>query len=314
MKIAALILLATLCLPHLTYAEATPPSKEILTWVRAEGLHSDGRLVKPKFQTKLSTEGVKKTIKKTTDVQYKKTIEISALTLKELISHAKRNIPAKHFSSENLALLHFANNMIVPIPLDDSNATNGLWFAEKIKMKNRWSSAFPDVSKPHDKLRDPRPIQFAANKIVSSNLAYPYAPKKINKTSKETFSPWQHVSSLTGIEFVNEAAYYLQFRSAKNLDQGAGLEVFQQRCQFCHGIRQVGAKFGWDYLDPLPIYELKHPQHVFHKVTVPLHDAMERGLMMPRQKSVEKGEIYILWGWLKQLDRQKDLMPYRLIN
>src|SRR6476620_7351396 len=53
-------------------------------------------------------------------------------------------------------------------------------------------------------------------------------------------------------------------------------------CQFCHGVHKVGAKFGWDFVEPTPIWSLhKPPKNLFLHIAYKPLDAAERVLMMP---------------------------------
>jgi mono/diheme cytochrome c family protein len=79
-----------------------------------------------------------------------------------------------------------------------------------------------------------------------------------------------------------------------------GLAVFQQSCQFCHGVRKVGAKFGWDFVDPTPIWSYhKPPKTLFLHVAYKPLDAAERGLMMPAMSFMSQDDAALLWQWLK---------------
>ena len=193
----------------------------------------------------------------------------------------------------DLVILHFANGMLIPIPVAKLSEVDPFVAVGWRKGKS-WVTKFPSVSKKSEKYNDPRPITFGKNKVV---------PKTVAAKEKD-FSPWAHADTLVGIEFAREDAYYEQFRVSKGTKPDPGRDVFVSRCQFCHGITQVGASFGWDFLHPIPIYKLKQPRHLYNKVKYPYHDALERGLLMPQQPDVESGEMYALWGWLKQLHRQ----------
>ena len=70
-------------------------------------------------------------------------------------------------------------------------------------------------------------------------------------------SPWAEVDTLTGIEFVSRAAYYAQFDVDPDPAVKAGEQLSTQSCQFCHGVRQTGAGFGWDFVDPTPVADYR---------------------------------------------------------
>jgi hypothetical protein len=188
------------------------------------------------------------------------------------------------------AMLHFANGMIVPVPLDRGNT---VFIAVAVQsLGGGWERGFPEIAKRHAALPDPRPIAFGANKVVISEV-------------DGTFSPWHHVDTLVGIELVSERAYVAQFEPL-----GSGARAFLDRCQFCHAVSGVGATFGWDFVDPLPVYTYRTPETLHAHVKYANAEALERGYMMPAQRDVEREEIEALWFWLKDVTKD-GLRAYR---
>ena len=182
--------------------------------------------------------------------------------------------------------------MIIPVPNTE------VWRG-KIRLataycatKKKCSNDFPKIEKYQEQeiYRDPRPIAFEGNKIVVGEKSLP----ELQGVSS-TFSPWLHATSLIGVEFVNIEPYFKQF----DFGESAGLEVFRHRCQYCHGVRGVGASLGWDYVDPLPVYTLRTAETLLNHVKNKKMQALERGLLMPNQKDVSQQEAKALWQWMK---------------
>ena len=65
-------------------------------------------------------------------------------------------------------------------------------------------------------------------------------------------------------------------------------------------MRKVGAKFGWDFVDPTPIWSYHNPpKSLFLHVAYKPLDAAERGLMMPAMTFMSQDDAALLWRWLK---------------
>ena len=115
---------------------------------------------------------------------------------------------------------------------------------------------FPRITKKEaksDGRADARPITFTGNKVVVIERWHPAVPAK----ALGVFSPWVHADTLIGIELASAPAYYGQFDVPGGADVHKGLEQFQQSCQFCHGARGVGAKLGWDFVEPTAMYSYR---------------------------------------------------------
>jgi mono/diheme cytochrome c family protein len=154
---------------------------------------------------------------------------------------------------------------------------------------------FPDIRRK-GATEDPRPITFSGNKIVVAVLWHP----AVAPAAQPAFSPWRHTDTLTDIELVASRPYYRQFEAGGGDFVQQGQSVFQQSCQFCHGVHKVGAKFGWDFVEPTPIWSLHKPvKNLFLHVAYKPLDAAERGLMMPAMKFMSQEDAALLWRWLK---------------
>ena len=123
---------------------------------------------------------------------------------------------------------------------------------------------FPPVNKSVDGYADIRQVSFAGNKLVVSDRWHP----DLKEGASANFSPWTSTGSLTGIEFVEGSAYYRQF--VPSPEHRPGLIVFQQTCQFCHGVRKVGASYGWDYASPAAAHTYRSdPSKAVHAHRLP---------------------------------------------
>jgi len=259
-------------------------------WTRHSGSYSDDQNpTKSKTQAFEFARG-KLVQRRMLDVQYGHTANYRGRPLVDVI---KSYQPAVH---DDLALLHFANGMIVPVPLNaaDIGRLDAFVAVEVCAKKDACSSDFPEVAKEdaYSVTGDPRPITFTWNKIVVPTLWHPEVPE----ARQHIFTPWHHVDTLTGIEFVNSTAYYRQF----DLAEAEGLSVFRQRCQYCHSVRYVGARYGWDFVTPLPIFEKRPPEQLLNHVKYPKTMAKRMGLMMPNQSDVTETEMKAIWRWMKK--------------
>jgi mono/diheme cytochrome c family protein len=204
----------------------------------------------------------------------------------------------------DLAILHFANGMAIPLPFRDREVMKRLdpFVARGLRAEPNGpvvNGAFPRIAKQQSKAdgrADARPIKFAGNKMVVIERWHPTVSAK----ALGVFSPWVHADTLVGIELANAPAYYGQFDVAGGAEVRKGLEQFRQNCQFCHGARGVGAKHGWDFVEPTPMYSYRSKaRNLFFHVAYKPSDAPERGLMMPALRHMTEADAGVLWQWLK---------------
>jgi mono/diheme cytochrome c family protein len=158
----------------------------------------------------------------------------------------------------DLALLRFANGMQVPYAFRDPQLAKRLDVFVARAMRPApgqpfSAGRFPSISRARNGFVDVRPITFGANKIVVREASHPAVPAE----AQAVLSPWLHVDSLTGIELVSSKAYYAQFDVDPDPAVHGGYQLFTQSCQFCHGARGVGAAFGWDFVQPVPLYSYR---------------------------------------------------------
>jgi mono/diheme cytochrome c family protein len=253
------------------------PGHEIELWTREAGVYDRG------------AEPV--TRQSTVDLGSRATVEAQLFDLQLGATHVFRGlnlsslVESRGTGSADTMLLHFANGMVVPVQLERASA---VFVAVAIRSPaGDWDRSFPEIQKRRAVLPDPRPIAFGANKVVVSDAS-------------ETFSPWPYVDTLVGIELVRRAAYWAQFDVGAEPEIRRGMRVYLDRCHGCHAVRDVGGTFGWDLVDPVPVYSYRSPQTLFAHVKYDNADALERGYMMPAQKDIERPEIDAFLEWLKR--------------
>jgi mono/diheme cytochrome c family protein len=142
--------------------------------------------------------------------------------------------------------------------------------------------------------------------MVVAELWHPAVSDK----ARGRFSPWSQVDSLVAVEFVQAAPYYRQFAVDPTPAVSAGLTVFEGSCQFCHGARRVGAKFGWDFVEPTPLYAYREGERrLYYHVHYRRLDAPEVGRNMPALNFMTESDAGQLWQWLKAVGT-RPMTPY----
>lgn len=212
----------------------------------------------------------------------------------------------------DLLLLRFFNGMIIPVPRAQLKALD-LFVATAVKSEEgTWAKRFPSVKKSDEVAVDPRPVVFQANKVVSPS---PGLPGLLDE-SGAGFSPWRYVDTLVAIEVVDQVAWEAQFVAPRPEKEDIaelvrrGREVYLRACQHCHGVRDVGATYGWDFIVPLPMHSLKKPRDLYDHVTMAPFDKVESGLMMPEQ-NLTKRDVAAVWAWNKMLSHREELRDYK---
>jgi mono/diheme cytochrome c family protein len=289
-----------------TAANSTPKDSgnTIEVWTRKPGNY---RLSAGPEQNK-KTVDLTKLNKRTVelyDQQYASKHKYVGVSLSDILNKTDTN------NTNDIALLHFDGGMMIPIRKQvflNANSKLSIFVATEIyDDANKPSKDFPPYTRQDPFLRKFPPVQFSKNKVVaSSKLSSGTIPSKHN-----LFSPWLYVRSLTGIELVNEKAYFEQFDVSDAPLVRAGAAVFKSRCQYCHGVQHIGASYGWDFVDPMPVYKKRMADSLFQHVKYPKAYAIENGIAMPNQKDVSKEEIDALWKWLEAIARApvKDYRP-----
>lgn len=267
----------------------------IVLWTRKNGAFSDDQNPDKLRPMTVDVDRLKLKQRRTKDAQYGLEMSYRGVPLADVINLYK---PQAH---DDLMFLHFENGMAIPLPLNTDSVTrlNAFLAVEVCQEKNKCNKEFPVISKEdaYSVTDDPRPITFTWNKLSVPSLWLPNVPEN----RKNIFSPWHHADTLTGIEFVNSKAYYSQFA----VGESEGQHVFQERCQFCHGVRYVGANFGWDFVKPLPLYAKRPPNQLLNHVKYPKARAKDTGLMMPTQTDVTLSEMKAIWKWMRKTAQGK---------
>lgn len=275
--------------------KAPEKANGVTLWSRSTGPHHDTPNPPRVGEKFISYDDFKPISRKSYDAQYGRSENYKGIPLKNILNRYK---PQAH---DDAFILHFANKMAILMPRN-SPALRKLvpWVALEIcTTKNGpCESQFPEISKDEidSPYQDPRPLQFLSSKFVVQSLDHP----DLINPNKPIFSPWKYVDSLIGIEFVNQEAYKKQFFFGAE----PGEKVFWQRCQYCHGVRLIGSRMGWDLVTPLPVYEKRSPEILLNHIKYPKIRAKQMGLMMPNQPDMELQEAESLWKWLKSASRK----------
>ena len=226
------------------------------------------------------------------DAQYGRIGRYRGILLRDVLSDFASD------ASVDLAILHFANGMAIPLAFRDADTMKRLdpFIAR--------ASTFPPIPKK-DTPFDRRPIEFTGNKLVVGDRWHP------DVAPGTPFSPWAHADTLVGIELVATAPYYAQFEAAGEARVGRGVALFRQSCQFCHGVHHVGATFGWDFVDSAIINRYEDsPANLYHNVAYKPRNATELGLMMPPLAFLTESAAEDLRKWLQAIS-QSSPRPYR---
>ena len=191
-------------------------------------------------------------------------------------------------------VLGFDNGMRVPVRLADLEALDALVALESRSGKEPFSTMFPEVKKKKTATPDPRPLRFLGNKLVLTSTTHPRVPAPTQA------SPWLYVDALVSLRWVDGARYEQDF-GGLDARVAAGREVFLTRCQWCHGVAGHGARYGWDFVRPVPLYEWRSARSLHAHVRFRNADAVERGYMMQPQLDATEAEIGLLHAWMRAL-------------
>jgi hypothetical protein len=276
-------------------AAASPAaaSSSIEIWIRAGGPLQGDSAPRARSQS-VSLDALPLVDSQRFDAQYGASRAFRGIALANVIASFAPD------ASLDVAILHFANGMAIPLPFRDAAVMKRLdpFIARGMETHPKGpvrAAFFPEIRRK-GATEDPRPIVFSGNKIVVAVLWHP----AVAEAAQPKFSPWRHTDTLTSIELVASRPYYGQFDVGGGDWAARGLALFKESCQFCHGVRKVGAKFGWDFVEPTPIYSYRKPtRNLFLHVAYKPLDAAERGLMMPAMSFMSEPDTALLWQWLK---------------
>lgn len=201
-----------------------PPGQLIDVWIRPSG-DAPRKPITIDLSTKPKTEVTRD------DFQYEgMKAKYRGVSLRALLDTLER--PGR----TDLALLHFNNGMIIPLPTDDYELMKTLdpFVATELKVNDLWITAFPMVTKKGAEGRDARPLKFQFNKVVVGTNLHPFTSKA---AQADGFSPFFFADSLVGIELVRAENWYKQFDVGTTPEEKRGFAVFKSHCQYCHATR-----------------------------------------------------------------------------
>ncbi|HVU51848.1 MAG TPA: cytochrome c [Polyangia bacterium] len=201
----------------------------------------------------------------------------------------------------DLAILHFANGMAIPLAFRDRETMLRLepFIARAYAPEGRSPLAprFPPIRRD-GAVPDPRPTQFAGNKLVVAERWHP----EVAPGTAAAFSPWTRADTLVGVELVASTPYYAQFEVAVEPAARRGLALYRGSCQFCHGARHVGASFGWDFVDSPTVYDAQSSaENLYHNIAYRPRNATELGLLMPALGAITEEDASALQRWLQAI-------------
>ena len=287
------------------------PGSVVEIWVARAHAHRDlDEASRERFQ-RLDLDALANDTVERPDVQYDGTYWYRGVSLGALLDHYAPE------QSIDLALLHFANGMVVPWPFRDAavNARVRPFVARSMALTAEGPfvpGQFEPMAKKLEGAPDVRPIAFSGNHLVAASRFHPDVPAR----ASASFSPWSQVDSLVGIELVVRAAYVRQLEAPGSAEVRAGSLIFQQSCVFCHAVHGVGGGFGWDFVDPDPIYSDAWVQHFG---SAPAYETGYRdpltslsvhvrfvvpnsaGRRMPALSHLSASEVRALYTWMRAL-------------
>jgi len=215
-------------------------------------------------------------------------------------------------ATADVALLHFANGMTVPLPFRDERVMTQLDpFLARAMSPRPDALLKPGVFPPLAGVPLGSEVAVPARNRVVVNE--PWHPDGTERPSSN-FSPWAYVDTLIGIELVDGMAYDAQLEVPGPSAVRAGGRLFHQICQFCHAARGVGGSLGWDFIEPDPIYSDAWFRH-FRSIrddesgyrdpatSIYAHARFRvpgsAGRLMPALGSLTPDDARSLWRWIR---------------
>jgi mono/diheme cytochrome c family protein len=289
---------ALVTVPVICHAAAAPPDgATIEIWTRPPGGPADAaQAPRDSVAVAAFTEQWFDRV----DPQYGRRYTFRGFPLQALIDRAR------NAAGCDLALLHFGNGMVIPLAFRDAALMRRLnpYVALGV-LRDGKPARLPPVTRKAREYVDIPFIQFAGNKVVVAEAFHP----DVAPAAQPAFTPWRHADSLVGIELVAAAAYYRQFQVGTTEAARTGYALFRQNCQFCHGAREVGAAFGWDFVKPMPVSRHRNETRLYYHIAYRRLDAPERNLMMPALKHMTESDARNLWQWLETIGKEP-MPPY----
>jgi mono/diheme cytochrome c family protein len=263
-------------------------------WTRGESAPSDAPSDHPRSR-RVDLDRAASRVVERYDAQYDRVARYRGVPLGELLAGSTSD------ERLDLAILHFANGMAIPVPLRDRTTMARLdpfvaraWSPDRRQPLGR---AFPPIRRD-GAVADPRPTEFSGNKIVVAERWHP----ALARQTEAMFSPWTRADTLVGVELVASAPYYAQFDVGGEPPVQRGLALYRGSCQFCHGARHVGAAFGWDFVDSPTIYDAQSSaENLYQSIAYRPRNATELGLLMPALGALTEEDASNLQRWLQAI-------------
>lgn len=287
--------------------------ESIELWLRTPGMYQQEKPPEKAQLQSVLLKQLKHEERRIDDLQYGAPMQYRGVALKTLVN-AFGKLPA----TIDTALLHFKNGMAIPVTIKGSSTEEyeELFVATEFwdRSKRTWRRDFAPITRSSTYFSDANPLVFKGNKPTG----------KTGCDALDQFTAWRFVDSLRGIEFINSRAYYRQLDVVSDAEARRGWKSYQASCQFCHGVREIGAQFGWDFvngisakwraLKPLSPGAMQpyqpETESLYHHLKYRVSDARARGIQMPALPHMTKEEVNGLWKWLRAIALNK-LKPYQ---
>lgn len=282
-------------------AAAEEPGASVEVFVRKAGSPPAWRFVQKDGARSFELDKLPLQNVKHGDVQYEAKLDLRGISVAALLAEYKPPMTV------DLAILHFANGMAVPLPFRDDAVMKRLdpFIARGLVDAKGTLSPLPPIARKVESYVDVKPISFAGNKLAVKARFHP----EVGEDNSALFSPWSFTDTLLSIELVSQGPYYRQFAVSDEGDAPAGLVVFRQACQSCHGVHKLGAGFGWDFAEPEPIVARTKLGRLLFHVKYRATSEVLRGAQMPALSFLSEDAATRLYGWLKAI-ADKPLRPY----
>jgi hypothetical protein len=227
----------------------------------------------------------------TYDIQYEKKVKVRGMDLRDMLTLFSP-IP----ETVDIINLYTKSGMILPVSIGRLRQNVEVFVATTIFENNKWSNNFPESIRIEPESSKVMPVVFSGAKIVVGSDW---------RATENGFTPWRYMDTLTGIEFVESAAYADHFSHQDRKKQAlSGQVAFLGRCQFCHGIQGIGATRGPDFSTLLKTERKDLAKYIFEKVqqaetkNPSLH-------FMPAQKDFTMSLAKDLVKWVKNSEKGK---------
>ncbi len=243
----------------------------------------------------LDIKGLTPEILESYDIQYERDVKVRGFHLRNLLGLMKP-IP----ENVDIMLLHTRNGMIVPISIARLRSDIQVFVALEIWRDGKWTSEFPTSVRIATNAKNEVPTTFVGNKVVVGQEW---------RATETGFTPWRHIDSLTGVEFVESAAYFDQFQNKKKPKTGLeGRLAFIIHCQYCHGVKGLGATRAPEMTALVQRLEPKAWSKIYDQVQNPASGGAYPHFM-PKQKDFSKKNAKGLVSWITSM-RDGELSPY----